>query len=189
MASLVVVSPDHLEPFETQFELQEKVFSFADSFDIKNEEGEPVFKLEGKNFSFHERKTLLDMSENPVAVITKKLMSAHGTWEIHSADGEVLLASVRDTIFAIKDNADVIIHEFGPDPYLQVKGDFRGKNFEVVHDEDVVATVQRKSIFKDVTRIFTGNDHYSLTVAPNVDRAFAVALGIIFDGMFHNDDD
>ena len=45
--------------------------------------------------------------------------------------------------------------------------------------------MQRKSLMKDMMRFFTGNDNYTLTVAPHVDTAFMVALAVAFDTIFH----
>ena len=58
---------------------------------------------------------------------------------------------------------------------------------QVRHGHHVIARVQRKSLMKDMVRFFTGNDNYTLTVAPNVDTAFMVALAVAFDTMFHVD--
>ena len=58
---------------------------------------------------------------------------------------------------------------------------------QIRHGTMVIARVTRKSLMKDMKRFFTGDDHYTLTVAPQVDTAFMVALAIVFDTMFHRD--
>eukprot|EP00246_Nothoceros_aenigmaticus_P002191 TRINITY_DN12992_c0_g1_i1.p1 TRINITY_DN12992_c0_g1~~TRINITY_DN12992_c0_g1_i1.p1 ORF type:complete len:207 (-),score=35.81 TRINITY_DN12992_c0_g1_i1:406-996(-) len=184
---LVVVSPAYCAPFDTAYVLQEKVFSLADSFDITDTKGVSIFKLQGKVLSLHTKKVLLDRNGHPVAVLSKKLLSLHGTWEIYSGDGHVLLASIKPKILSIKSHADVIVHQFGSDPYLKVKGDFLSKNFRVLRGDTVVATVSRKSMFKDLTKFLTGNDRYGLVVAANVDQAFCVALTVALDTMFNPD--
>ena len=58
---------------------------------------------------------------------------------------------------------------------------------QIRHGHHVIARVQRKSLMKDMVRFFTGNDNYTLTVAPHVDSAFMVALAVAFDTIFHED--
>lgn len=58
---------------------------------------------------------------------------------------------------------------------------------QIRNGNHVIARVQRKSLMKDMVRFFTGNDHYTLSVAANVDTAFMVALAVVFDTMFHKD--
>ena len=57
---------------------------------------------------------------------------------------------------------------------------------QIKHGNNVIARVTRKSLMKDIKRFFSGNDHYTLTVAPHVDSAFMVALAVVFDTMFHH---
>ncbi|CAK0787865.1 hypothetical protein CVIRNUC_011087 [Coccomyxa viridis] len=135
--------------------------------------------------SARERKVLCDRFGQPVATLTNKLLTMHDTIEIHGPDGRRLLAAVKKQLVSLTHGAKVTVTGF-PHP-LEVKGDFRGKNFQVRHGHHVIARVQRKSLMKDMVRFFTGNDNYTLTVAPNVDTAFMVALAVAFDTMFHVD--
>ncbi|CAL5224790.1 g7533 [Coccomyxa viridis] len=109
----------------------------------------------------------------------------HDTVEIHSADGKRVLAEVKKQLVSLTHGAKVTVT--GMQFPLEVKGDFRGKNFQIKHGNNVIARVTRKSLMKDIKRFFSGNDHYTLTVAPHVDSAFMVALAVVFDTMFHHD--
>ena len=52
--ALVVLSPAFVAPFETHFILQERVFGFGDSFDVRDANGQPAFRLQGAAMSARE---------------------------------------------------------------------------------------------------------------------------------------
>eukprot|EP00246_Nothoceros_aenigmaticus_P011979 TRINITY_DN349_c0_g1_i2.p2 TRINITY_DN349_c0_g1~~TRINITY_DN349_c0_g1_i2.p2 ORF type:complete len:177 (+),score=31.31 TRINITY_DN349_c0_g1_i2:1107-1637(+) len=161
-----------------------QVFSMADSFDISDTQGAPIFRLQGKEMSLHHKRVLLGKNGYPVALLSEKLMSLHGTWEIYSADGSRLLASVKPKLISVKSHAKVIIHQFGEKPFLKVKGDFSSKNFRILKKKNILATVSRQSMHQDLTKYLMGNDRYGMVVAANIDQAFCVALAVILDAMF-----
>ena len=52
--ALAVLSPAFVAPYETHFILQEKVFGFGDSFDVRDANGQPAFRLQGTAMSARE---------------------------------------------------------------------------------------------------------------------------------------
>lgn len=76
-----------------------------------------------------QKKELCDRYGQPVAVLANKLLTMHETVEIYSADGRRLLASVKKQLISFTHGATV--HVTGLSHPLEVKGDFRGKNFQV----------------------------------------------------------
>ena len=52
--ALVVLSPAFLAPHETHFILQERVFGFGDSYDVRDANGQPAFRLQGAPMSARE---------------------------------------------------------------------------------------------------------------------------------------
>ena len=76
-----------------------------------------------------QRKLLCDKFGQPVATLTNKLLTMHNTVEIHGPDGRRLLAAVKKQLVSLTHGATVTVTGL-PNP-LEVKGDFRGKNFQV----------------------------------------------------------
>ena len=66
-----------------------------------------------------------------MATLTSKLLTMHDTVEIHSADGRRVLAEVKKQLVSLTHGAKVNVT--GMQFPLEVKGDFRGKNFQVGH--------------------------------------------------------
>ena len=52
--ALVVLSPAFVAPYETHFILQERVFGFGDSYDVRDANGQPAFRLQGAPMSARE---------------------------------------------------------------------------------------------------------------------------------------
>ena len=64
-----------------------------------------------------------------MATLTNKLLTMHDAVEIHSADGRRVLAEVKKQLVSLTHGAKVSVT--GMQFPLEVKGDFRGKNFQV----------------------------------------------------------
>ena len=64
-----------------------------------------------------------------MATLINKLLTMHDTVEIHSADGKRVLAEVKKQLVSLTHGAKVTVT--GMQFPLEVKGDFRGKNFQV----------------------------------------------------------
>ncbi|HEX8116516.1 MAG TPA: LURP-one-related family protein, partial [Pyrinomonadaceae bacterium] len=58
-----------------RYVMKQKFFSLGDSFAIRNEQGQEVFRAEGKVFSFGDQLTLRDASGEEVAYISQKVFS------------------------------------------------------------------------------------------------------------------
>ena len=78
-----------------------------------------------------QKKVLCDRNGQTVATLTSKLLTMHDTVEIHSADGRRVLAEVKKQLVSLTHGAKVKVT--GMQFPLEVKGDFRGKNFQVGH--------------------------------------------------------
>ncbi|KAI0198888.1 DUF567-domain-containing protein [Astrocystis sublimbata] len=162
--------------------LKEKVMSLSgDSFDIKLANGQPVFQVKGETFSLSNRQHFCDMSGTELFVIRKKLIALHTTYYAEDANGNAL--------FEVKSKFNIggtkMICTFksmsGKDETLMVKGNFFDTKADIT-DEGTgqpVATIDRK--FFNAREMFTGQDTYAVTVAPNVDMAIIAAMCICMD--------
>ena len=73
--------------------LRQKMFSWADSFVIKNDREEPVYQVEGKVFSFGKKLSFQDMASNELVFIQQRLLTWLPKYEILA--GERVLAVVE----------------------------------------------------------------------------------------------
>ena len=64
-----------------------------------------------------------------MATLTNRLLSIRDAVEIHSADGSSILAEVKKQLLSLTHGARVNVT--GLQFPLEVRGDFRGRNYEV----------------------------------------------------------
>ncbi|KAI1175631.1 DUF567-domain-containing protein [Nemania sp. FL0916] len=157
--------------------LKEKVMSLSgDSFDIKLANGQPIFQVKGETFSLSGRKHFCDMSGNELFTIRKKLIALHTTFYAEDTTGNVL--------FEVKSKFSIggtkMICTF-KDETLMVKGNFFDTTAQITDEatKQPVAVIDRK--FFNAREMFSGQDTYAVSVAPNVDMALVAAMCICMD--------
>ncbi|RYC62886.1 hypothetical protein CHU98_g3335 [Xylaria longipes] len=162
--------------------LKEKAISLSgDSFDVKLANGQPIFQVKGETFSFSNRQHFCDMAGNELFTLRKKLIALHATYYAEDPNGNV--------IFEVKSKFHIggtkmictFTSQSGKDEALMVKGNFFDTTAEITDEatKQPVSIIDRK--FFNAREIFTGQDTYAVTVAPNVDMALIAAMCICMD--------
>src|SRR4051794_36586217 len=82
-----------------RFILRQKILSWGDDFTIKDADGNPAYKVDGKVFSFGDRLSFNDMQGNQVALIDQKLLSLKPQYEI--SRGGKRVAIVKKHLFTL----------------------------------------------------------------------------------------
>ncbi|XVF29667.1 hypothetical protein REPUB_Repub15cG0141600 [Reevesia pubescens] len=94
---IVVIGQQFLAPYPIDLKIQQKVFTLAENnFDITDVNGNIIFKVTGKLFSIHDRRTLLDAAGNPLVSLKQKvkgkLFSIHDRRTLLDAAGNPLVS-------------------------------------------------------------------------------------------------
>ncbi|XP_047306444.1 protein LURP-one-related 10-like [Impatiens glandulifera] len=146
-----------------------------------------MFKLE-LQLSLHHRRIIVDPARNPVVTLRQKIIGTlHGRWKVYMGDSH----DKKDLLFTAKATSWVQfktkIHVFLANNTKKKVPDFtlEGNYFErscIVYSGDgeskSILAQMHKNIGSTPTMksLLAGNDNYSVTVYPNVDYAFIVAL-------------
>lgn len=81
--------------------MQEQMGAFRnDNFTITDAAGRPFFNLQAASLSFTDSRQLLDVYNNPVLQMQKKVPSLRGSWLINRATDRVRVATVRPSTFS-----------------------------------------------------------------------------------------
>ena len=160
-----------------RYVMRQKMLSFGDDFQIRDEAGREAYFVDGKAFSIGNKLSLRDMRGNELAFIRQKLMSWGPTYEI-SRDGETL-AVVKKKLFSL------FHHRFsvdvpGPDD-LEAEGNFLDHEYTFRRGDRVVATVSK--------RWFSWTDTYGIDIAEGEDEVLILASAVVVDMACHPDDD
>ncbi|KAI0976641.1 DUF567-domain-containing protein [Xylaria arbuscula] len=162
--------------------LKEKVMSLSgDSFDIKLVNGQPIFQVKGETFSLSGRKHFCDPAGNELFTIRKKLIALHSTFYAEDPNGNVIFEVKSKFSFGGTKMVCTFTSQPGKEETLMVKGNFFDTRADITDEatKQPVATIDRK--FFNAREIFSGQDTYAVTVAPNVDMALIAAMCICLD--------
>ncbi|KAM7186859.1 Tubby C-terminal-like domain containing protein [Naviculisporaceae sp. PSN 640] len=163
--------------------LREKVMSLTgDSFEIKMQNGQPLFRVEGRVLSISGRKTLTDMAGNKLFDIVKEHFHIHTTFAVEDPSGRKLMQVKSGfALLGSKATATFTTPRTGQQEVLKMKGNWFDSAADII-DERIGAVVGRidRKLLSGRDLLF-GQQTYALTVAPNVDMALMVALCICMD--------
>src|SRR5947209_19299087 len=149
--------------------IHEKFFHIGEDSTILNEAGQPVFEVDGKVLSLHNRLIVRDMAGNELVTIHRRLLALRPTYEI-SRGGDTL-ATFRKRFFSpFVDRFTVDIP--GPDD-LEMTGSLFEHEYTICRAGQVVAVVSR--------RWFSLTDTYGVDIAPGQDDPLILACVLALD--------
>jgi len=149
--------------------IREKFFHLGEDSSIMNEAGQPVFEVDGKVLSLHNRLIVRDMRGNEVVGVHRRLLAMRPTYEI-TRDGQELAEVRKHLISPFVDRYTVDIP--GPDD-LYITGSLLEHEYTFTRGGQVVATVSK--------RWFSLTDTYGVDIAPGQDDVLILASVLALD--------
>lgn len=152
--------------------IKQKVFSWNDRYQVYNENGQPVFEVEGELFSWG-AKIHLYQNNHELFYIQQKLMRFLPEYEIYA--GEQLCARVKKELsfFVPKLNVESAYGNF------VIQGEFFNMDFSIWCNEQQVGEVHKEWL--------SWGDSYCLSVNRPENGAFFTSLVIAIDHCIHNE--
>ena len=158
-----------------RYTLRQKILSWGDDFQIKDEAGRDVFYVDGRAVSLGQKLSLRDTEGNELAFIRERLLAWGPTFQVER--GGKVVAEVRKhlfTLFACKFTVDVP----GPDD-LEASGDLIDYEYAFRRGGRNVARVSK--------RWLALTDTYGVEVAPGGDDVLILASAVVIDLVCHAD--
>jgi uncharacterized protein YxjI len=154
--------------------MRQKLMSIGDDYWIENDQGERVFKVDGK--ALRMRKTLIfeDGRGGELLKIQERVARVRDTMEIEDRDGHTVATVKKALITPLRDRWTVKVAD-GPD--LEVKGNILDHEYTIEDGRAPVAEVSMKW--------FRVADTYGVEVAPEQDPALMLAVTAVLDTMAH----
>ncbi|KAI3677708.1 hypothetical protein L6452_36974 [Arctium lappa] len=182
-----IVSSHFVSPYPVNMLSGKKLLTLSDgNFGVTDVNGNLMFKVRGKLLSIHGKRLLVDVVGNRIVTFQKKLISGHKRWQCFRGDS----TNPRDHVFTAKQSSrtqfktslDVFLASNRRQDVadFKVKGNWFEKRCVVYAGETttIIAEMNKKQI---VQGIAFGIGTYTITVYPNVDYAFVVALMAILN--------
>jgi uncharacterized protein YxjI len=149
--------------------IRERFFRLGEDSDITDDQGRPVFHVDGKVLSVRNRLVIRDPEGQEVAQVQRKLVAFRPTYEVSVGGREV--AEVRKRLFTpFGDRFTIDVP--GPDD-LEMTGDLFDHEFTIRRGDQVVATVSK--------RWFSMRDTYAVDVAAGQDDLLILASVLALD--------
>lgn len=157
-----------------RFQMRQKLVSIGDDYWIENDQGERVYKVDGKALRL--RKTLVfeDAHGHELLKIQEKMLHIRDTMEIEDANGRTVATVKKALVSPLRDRWNVSVAD-GPD--LDVHGNILEHEYTLKQDHDTVAEVSKKW--------FRVADTYGVEVAPGHDPVLVLAVTAVLDTMTH----
>ncbi|XP_002533824.2 protein LURP-one-related 10 [Ricinus communis] len=188
---VAIISPQYCYPYPVDLAIVRKVWTLADgNFDVQDINGNIIFKVKEILLTFlHEKKLILDPAGNTIVTLRRKAMTAHSRWQVFRGEStdpkDVIFTAKTHSIFYLKTKLDVFLANNNTDEKVcdfKVKGSFFERSCVVyAGDEDSTTIVAQMHKKHSAQSILLGKTNFTVTVYPNIDYAFIVALIVILD--------
>lgn len=155
-----------------RYALQEKLFSWGDSFSVKDEGGEDVLLVKGKVFSLGKNLSLQDKAGNDLGFIKQKLLSWRPTYQIYRQGGHYATMRKPFTWFRTRFSIEV-----DGQAGIEVQGNFSGHEYNFSRDGRPVASVSK--------HWFSWRDSYGVDIVEGEDHLLILACVVVIDLVCH----
>lgn len=145
--------------------IEQKVFTFADHFNIFDEFGNVKYTCEGEFFSFGKKLHVYDTSGDEVAYIEQRLLSFLPTYTIYVRGMEVGEVKKEFSFFTPK------YYVYGLD--WNVEGEFLSHDYFVTRNGEPIVEIHKEW--------FTFGDCYSMDINDDYDEVLALSVCLAID--------
>jgi len=160
-------------PDGRRFMMREKLASIGDDSWIEDEQGQRLYKVDGKALRVRDTFILEDLQGHEVAKIQERKLRVRDTMEVER-DGQTL-ATVHKALVGLRDRFHIEV-EGGPE--LKAHGNVLDHEYEIERDGETVAHVSK--------HWFRIRDTYGVEVRGGEDEALLLALTVALDEMSHH---
>jgi uncharacterized protein YxjI len=158
----------------TRYKMRQRMISIGDDYVIENEQGEQVYRLDGKALRI--RKTILfeDMDGHEPCKIQERMLHLRDSMEIEGPDGHRIAMVHKAMITPLRERWVVNVED-GPD--LQAQGNIVDHEYTLERAGEKIAGVSK--------RWFRARDTCGVEVAPGENDVLVLATTAVMDTMAH----
>ncbi|XP_010256975.1 PREDICTED: protein LURP-one-related 10 [Nelumbo nucifera] len=192
-----VIGLQFCSPFLVDLTIVRKVMTITDgNFIVTDINGNIIFKVKGGLLSLRDRRVLVDAAGNPIVSLQQKILTAHKRWQVfrgESSDTEDLLFSAKkSSMLQFKTELDVFLATNTKEDVcdFKIKGSWLERSCDIYTGDSSTSTVIAQMHKKhSIQSMILGKDSFMVTVYPNIDHAFIIALIVILDEINQDKDD
>ena len=160
-----------------RYKMRQRLISIGEDFDIADERGDSVYRVDGKVLRIRETFVIEDLQGYEVATIREKKLALRESMDI--LRGGATIATIRKAWFTpIRDKYEIDMRE-GED--LVAQGNILDHEYAIRRDGETIAQISKQW--------FTLRDTYGIDIAPGEDDGLILAIAVAIDEMAHDPDE
>lgn len=152
--------------------VKQKIFALGDSFSIRDEAGNDIFRARRQLLSFGKKLRIFDLMDNELCYIEQRLFKFMPEYDIYIAGNHI--ANIKKKFAFFKN--DFVINSPGANYY--VEGDVWAHEFCLYKEGRMVAVISKK--------FFSIGDTYGVDIDDQEDQISVLALAIVIDMVCHD---
>jgi uncharacterized protein YxjI len=156
------------------YRMRQKLVSIGDDYWIENDQGERVYKVDGKALRVRQTLIFEDARGAELVKIQERMLRARDSMEIEDRDGRRVAMVKKAMITPVRERWTVKVAD-GPD--LEVQGNIVDHEYTIEDGRTKAAEVSKKW--------FRVADTYGVEVAPGQDPVVILAVTAVLDTMAH----
>ncbi|MDD4111280.1 MAG: LURP-one-related family protein [Clostridia bacterium] len=159
-----------------QYFIQQKILTFfRKKYEIQNSEGEIIYQVKS-NIWFPFKLTVSDLNNKPLIVIKKRYFRIFPRFDVYSTESKTMLAKIKAKLGILEKRFN--IYSSNPEfNNLKIHGDVIGLSFQIMKDNEVLATVNKK--------ILNIGDKYSVQINDDKNSMLYFAIVLTLDTIVH----
>jgi uncharacterized protein YxjI len=158
-----------------RYQMRQRMMTIGDDFWIENEEGQKVFKVDGK--ALRVRKTLKfeDAHGQELCQIQEKVARIKESMEIEGPNGEQLAMVKKALITPVRER---FVAKIGNGPDLDIQGNLLDHEYTIEEGRNKIAEVSKKW--------FRLRDTYGVEIEPGQNDILILAITVAIDMIAHD---
>jgi uncharacterized protein YxjI len=157
-----------------RYQLRQKMVAIGNDFWIENQQGQKVYKVDGKALRIRDTLKFEDAHGKELCKIQEKMVRIKDTMNIEGPGGETLATVKKAIITPVRDRWTVKV---GNGPDLDVQGNILDHEYKIEEGRTKVAEVSKKW--------FRLRDSYGVEIAPGQNDIVILATTVAIDMMAH----
>ena len=157
-----------------RYQMRQKMVSIGNDFWIENQDGQRVFKVDGKALRVRDTLLFKDAQGNDMCKIQERMLRVKDSMEIEDAHGKRIALVKKALITPVRERWTVKI---GNGPDLEVQGNILDHEYRIEEGRTKIAEVSKKW--------FRLRDTYGVEVAPGQNDVVILAVTVALDMMAH----
>lgn len=158
-----------------KYQVRQRIFSFGDSFTIKDEYDNDMFIVQGEIFSFGNKLKIQNLNGQELVYIEQKLFKFLPEYDIYIAGKHVANVQKEFSFFTPSFSINSINGNY------EMNGEIFSHEFEISKNGRVVVSVSKEW--------FSFSDTYGVDIEDSEDHAFMLALVIVIDQVLYDKKD